>query len=172
MGTLEADVDTNPEMDKAVTNFWKFISTFGDKNEWKKLEDSFHKVLEHSRKDPEFEDLLTDIGNSLQKLLTDPDFFDHVEEKFQELRKKARGVGTESSLRTDVERVPWSGTSDFRGSHARSRRCKSHQVDSQNLETFSLRSTPMPTVSSFKTPLMFSPYRLPFRLSNTFPFLA
>ncbi len=103
MGTLEADVDTNPEMDKAVTNFWKFISTFGDKNEWKKLEDSFHKVLEHSRKDPEFEDLLTDIGNSLQKLLTDPDFFDHVEEKFQELRKKARGVGTESSLRTDVD---------------------------------------------------------------------
>jgi len=103
MGTIETDVETNPEMDKAVTNFWTFISTFGDKKEWEKLENSFHKVLEHSRKDPEFEDLLIDIGNSLQRLLTDPDFFDQVEEKFQELRSKARGVGTESSLRRDVD---------------------------------------------------------------------
>ncbi|RYN42935.1 hypothetical protein AA0114_g10341 [Alternaria tenuissima] len=103
MGTLEEDVNTNPAMDKAVKNFWTFISSFGDKQEWKKLEDAFHKVLEHSRKDPEFEDLLTDVGNSLQKLLTDPDFFDHVDEKFQELRKKAKGVGSESSLRQDVD---------------------------------------------------------------------
>jgi hypothetical protein len=101
--TVQTDIEPNPEMEKAVKNFWTFISSFGDREEWKKLEDSFHKVLEHSRKDPEFEDLLTDIGNSLQKLLTDPDFFDHVDEKFQELRKKSRGVGTESSLRKDVD---------------------------------------------------------------------
>lgn len=103
MTTVQQDVEPNPAMEKAVKNFWTFISSFGDHEEWKKLEDSFHKVLEHSRKDPEFEDLLTDVGNSLQKLLTDPDFFDHVEEKFQDLRKKSRGVGTESSLRRDVD---------------------------------------------------------------------
>ena len=103
MGTLQNDVEPNREMEKAVSNFWTFISTFGDKNEWKKLEDAFHKVLEHSRSDPEFEDLLIDIGNSLQKLLTDPDFFDQIGEKFQELRQKAQGVGTESSLRKDVD---------------------------------------------------------------------
>ncbi|KAF1848509.1 uncharacterized protein K460DRAFT_384620 [Cucurbitaria berberidis CBS 394.84] len=103
MGTVQNDVEPNPEMEKAVTNFWTFISSFGDEQEWKKLEDSFHKVLEHSKKDPEFEDLLIDVGNSLQKLLTDPDFFDHVDEKFQELRKKAKGVGSESSLRQDVD---------------------------------------------------------------------
>lgn len=101
--TVQTDVQPNPEMEKAVKNFWTFISSFGDHEEWKKLEDSFHQVLEHSRKDPEFEDLLTDVGNSLQKLLTDPDFFDHIDEKFQELRKKSRGVGTESSLRKDVD---------------------------------------------------------------------
>jgi hypothetical protein len=67
------------------------------------LEDCFHKILEHSRKDPEFESLMTNIGNSLQKLLTDPDFFEHVDEKFQELRKQSRSVGTESSLREDVD---------------------------------------------------------------------
>jgi hypothetical protein len=103
MTTVQEDVEPNPAMEKAVKNFWTFISSFGDHEEWKKLEDSFHKVLEHSRKDPEFEDLLTDVGNSLQKLLTDPDFFDHVGEKFQDLRKKSRGVGTESSLRRDID---------------------------------------------------------------------
>ncbi|KAK3208178.1 hypothetical protein GRF29_96g1641245 [Pseudopithomyces chartarum] len=103
MGATQKDVKTNAATDRAVKNFWTFISSFGDAQEWKKLEDSFHKVLEHSRKDPEFEDLLTDVGNSLQKLLTDPDFFEHVEEKFQELRKKSKGVGTESSLRKDID---------------------------------------------------------------------
>jgi len=103
MTTVQQDVEPNPAMEKAVKNFWTFMSSFGEPEEWKKLEDSFHKVLEHSRKDPEFEDLLTDIGNSLQKLLTDPDFFDHVEEKFQDLRKKSQGVGQESSLRRDVD---------------------------------------------------------------------
>jgi len=103
MTTVQEDVGTNQAMDKAVKNFWTFVSSFGDHEEWKKLEDSFHKVLEHSKKDPEFEDLLTDVGNSLQKLLTDPDFFEHAEDKFQELRKKSRGVGTESSLRQDID---------------------------------------------------------------------
>ncbi|KAL5120921.1 hypothetical protein ACEQ8H_001109 [Pleosporales sp. CAS-2024a] len=103
MATVQEDVNPNPAMERAVKNFWTFISSFGDHQAWKKLEDSFHQVLEHSRKDPEFEHLLMDIGNSLQKLLTDPDFFDHVEEKFQELRKKSNEVGTESSLRRDVD---------------------------------------------------------------------
>jgi hypothetical protein len=103
MTTVQKDVEPNPAMERAVKNFWTFITSFGDHDEWKKLEDSFHNVLEHSRKDPEFEDLLTDVGNSLQKLLTDPDFFDHVEEKFQELRKKSKDVGTESSLRRDID---------------------------------------------------------------------
>jgi len=103
LGTLETDIQPNAAMEKAAKNFWAFLSSFGDEQEWKKLENAFHKVLDHSRKDPEFENLLTDVGNSLQKLLTDPDFFDHADEKFQELRKKSRGVGTESSLRLDVD---------------------------------------------------------------------
>ncbi|KAF2012081.1 hypothetical protein BU24DRAFT_453543 [Aaosphaeria arxii CBS 175.79] len=104
MGAAQKDVNPNPAMERAAKNFWLFLSSFGDTQEWKKLEDSFHKVLEHSRKDPEFEDLLTDTGNSLQKLLTDPDFLDNADEKFQELREKSRGVGNDSSLRQDVDK--------------------------------------------------------------------
>jgi hypothetical protein len=103
VGVTQKDVNTNPAMERAVKNFWTFLSSFGDQEQWKKLEDAFHQVLQHSKKDPEFEDLMSDIGNSLQKLLTDPDFFDHADEKFQELRKKSRGVGTDSSLRDDVD---------------------------------------------------------------------
>ncbi|KAF2640416.1 hypothetical protein P280DRAFT_428466 [Massarina eburnea CBS 473.64] len=103
MGATQEDVHTNAAMDRAVKNFWTFLSSFGDREEWKKLEDSFHQVLEHSKKDPEFEELMTDIGSSLQKLLTDPSFFDQADEKFQELRKKTRGVGTDSILRDDVD---------------------------------------------------------------------
>lgn len=104
LDAAQSDVAPNPAMERATKNFWTFLSSFGDKNEWKKLEDCFHAVLDHSRKDPEFEDLMHDIGNSLERLLTDPSFFDNADEKFQELRKKSRGVGTDSSLRQDVDR--------------------------------------------------------------------
>jgi hypothetical protein len=103
LGAAQDDIEPNPAMERAMKNFWTFLSSFGDHNEWKKLEDCFHALLEHSRKDPEFEDLIHDIGNSLQKLLTDPSFFENADEKFQELRKKSRGVGTDSSLRQDVD---------------------------------------------------------------------
>lgn len=104
VGATQKDVHTNRAMDRAVKNFWTFLTSFGNHDDWKELENRFHKVLEHSRKDPEFEDLMNDIGNSLQKLLTDPSFFDHADEKFQQLRKKSHSVGTESSLREDVDK--------------------------------------------------------------------
>lgn len=103
INAAQNDVEPNPAMERAVKNFWTFMSSFGDYDEWKKLEDCFHKVLEHSRKDPQFEDLMSEIGNSLQKLLTDPTFFENADERFQELRKKTRGVGTDSSLKEDVD---------------------------------------------------------------------
>ncbi|KAF2801997.1 uncharacterized protein BDZ99DRAFT_429218 [Mytilinidion resinicola] len=103
--TTQEDVNTNRALDKAMQNFWILISSFGDKKEWEKLETDFKQVMGHRENDPEFEDLMTDMGNSLEKLLTDPEFFDHADEKFQELRAKSRKVGTESSLRDDVDKL-------------------------------------------------------------------
>ena len=101
--TARHDVDTNPALDTAVKNFWSLISSFGDKNQWEALERKVNKVMEHSQKDPEFESLMTDIGNSVQKLLTDPDFFASADKKIKELREKAKEVDTESTLRKDIE---------------------------------------------------------------------
>jgi hypothetical protein len=100
----QKDVNTNSSLDRAMKNFWTFLSSFGDKKEWDELETRFKKLMEHSQKDPQFEKLMKEIGNSLQKLLTDPDFLDHADEKFQELRAKSRGVGSDSSLREDVDK--------------------------------------------------------------------
>jgi hypothetical protein len=97
------DVQENPETDRALRNFWSFVKSFGDLKQWEKCEELVKKVMSHKQNDPEFEDLMQDIGNSLQKLLTDPDFFQNAQEKFQELREKGKKVGTESSLRDDID---------------------------------------------------------------------
>ena len=101
--TAQHDVNTNPALDTAVKNFWSLISSFGDKNQWEALERKVNKVMEHSQKDPEFESLMADVGNSVQNLLTDPDFFASADKKIKELREKAKEVDTESTLRKDVE---------------------------------------------------------------------
>lgn len=97
------DVNTNSELDRAVKNFWALLSSFGDRKQWELLEQKINKVMEHSQKDPEFENLMVDVGNSVQKLLTDPDFFESVEKKIQELRNKFKQVDGESTLRGDID---------------------------------------------------------------------
>jgi hypothetical protein len=103
ISTAQDDVNPNAETERALKNFYTFVSSFGDHEQWTELEAKFKKVMSHQENDPEFEDLMIDVGNSLEKLLTDPGFLDHADEKFQELRKKSKKVGTDSSLRQDVD---------------------------------------------------------------------
>lgn len=103
LSKAQEDVNTNPELDRAVKNFWILLSSFGDRKQWELLEERFNKVVEHSQKDPDFEHLMVDVGNSVQKLLTDPDFFESAEKKIQELRDESKKVGSESNLRKDID---------------------------------------------------------------------
>lgn len=103
LATAQDDVNQNPETDRALKNFYSFVRSFGDSAEWDELETRTNQVMSHREKDPEFEDLMNDVGNSVEKLLTDPSFFDHADEKFQELRTKSKKIGTDSSLRDDVD---------------------------------------------------------------------
>lgn len=103
ISTAQDDVNTNLALDKATKNFWSLISSFGDREQWQSLEQKVKKVMDHSQTDPEFENLMMDVGNSVQKLLTDPDFFKSADEKIQELREKAKEVGTESNLHKDID---------------------------------------------------------------------
>lgn len=103
VSAVDEDVHENAELDRAMKNFWIFLTSFGDKDAWNQLEQNFNQVLSHRDNDPEFENLMTDVGDSLQALLTDPDFLDNAQDKFKELREKSKKVGSESSLRNDVD---------------------------------------------------------------------
>ncbi|KAK3989240.1 hypothetical protein QBC44DRAFT_241836 [Cladorrhinum sp. PSN332] len=99
------DVEENPEMDRAMTNFWLLIKSFGEKKQWDELEKRFNSVMDHSKSDPDFEELTQQLGNSVQEMFTDPFFFDHAEERFQSMRAKYRRVSSSggSSLRDDID---------------------------------------------------------------------
>ncbi|KAK4121044.1 bactericidal permeability-increasing protein [Parathielavia appendiculata] len=99
----EEEVDANPETDRALTNFWLFLSSFGEAREWEELEKRAETVMEHGREDPNFEELVGKLGDALQEMFTDPDFFDHAEQRFQELRAKSKQLSSGSSLRDDIE---------------------------------------------------------------------
>ena len=101
--TAQDDVHENPETDRALKNFYTLIRSFGDSKQWDSLEEKFDQVMKHSKSDPQFESLMNDLGNSLQSLLTDPSFLDQADEKFQELRRKSREVGSDSPIRQDVD---------------------------------------------------------------------
>jgi hypothetical protein len=103
ISTVQEDVDTNEALDRAIKNGWSLVSSFGDKEAWKELEHKFNKVMEHSKKDPEFENMMMEVSASIQKMLTDPEFFDNASNKVEELKEKSREVGTESPLRKDID---------------------------------------------------------------------
>ncbi|KAK3301445.1 uncharacterized protein B0H64DRAFT_429306 [Chaetomium fimeti] len=100
---VDEDVDRNRETDEALRNFWVFIRSFGEKSQWEDLEKRSNAVVEHGREDPGFDDLVGRLGNALQDMFTDPSFFDHVEERFQELRAQFRQLSSHSSLRDDID---------------------------------------------------------------------
>lgn len=101
--TAQNDVNENPETDRALKNFYTFIKSFGNSQEWDDLEKKFNQVMMHSKSDPQFENLMDDTGNSLQSLLTDPSFFDHADERLQELRQKSREIGAGTPIRNDID---------------------------------------------------------------------
>lgn len=101
--TAEHDIDTNREMGKALGNFWSLVKSFGDAAEWDELERRVKQVVKHGKSDPQFDDLVRQAGNSLQEMLMDPDFFEHAEQRFQDLRQQSRQLASDSSLREDID---------------------------------------------------------------------
>ncbi|KAK4946180.1 hypothetical protein LTR10_014692 [Elasticomyces elasticus] len=105
LATVQDDVYTNPALDRAVRNFWELMSSFGDRKEWEQLEQDWNKVVSHAQSDPQFENFMVDIGNAVQRMLTDPDFFDDADNKLQELKEKSSKLGNESDFRADFDKL-------------------------------------------------------------------
>ncbi|KIW92211.1 uncharacterized protein Z519_07195 [Cladophialophora bantiana CBS 173.52] len=105
IAAAQEDIYTNPPLDRAVRNFWSFLSSFGDPHAWEQLEEGFDKVMSHAKSDPQFENFMVDVGNAVQRMLTDPEFFDNVDQKLEELKEKSAKLGNESEFRTDFDKM-------------------------------------------------------------------
>ncbi|KAM0300262.1 hypothetical protein HYE67_010547 [Fusarium culmorum] len=100
---VEEDTKPNPEADKAVHNFWLFVTSLGKREHWDNVQKSFDAVIDDGKTDPNFDELVKQIGNMVQDMLSDPDFFDNIEERFQTLRKKSNELTAKSSIRDDLD---------------------------------------------------------------------
>jgi Family of unknown function (DUF5923)/Protein of unknown function (DUF4449) len=103
--TLEEDVHTNGDTDRALKNFWTFLTSFGDRQQWNEVESRAKGLLEQGRDDPQFDKLVNDAGRVLQDMFLDPKFFENAEERFAQLRHEFRRVAADSSLREDADQL-------------------------------------------------------------------
>lgn len=99
----EENIERNEETDEALRNFWKFVRSFGDPEEWDELEKSAHEVMSRGQSNPQFDDLVRQIGNTVQAMLLDPSFFDDAEQRFGELRAESRRLISDSSLGDEID---------------------------------------------------------------------
>lgn len=100
--TAQEGLEVNADLKPAVDQFWGLLRMFGSANEWDQLQQKFHDVLRHANKDPEFEQLMGEVGTSLQDMLTDPEFFDSAPQKLDELQQQSEKISSETRLRQDV----------------------------------------------------------------------
>ncbi|KAH6892395.1 hypothetical protein B0T10DRAFT_483712 [Thelonectria olida] len=100
---VEEDAHTNKDADRALHNFWLFVTSLGKKEHWKRVEESFNKVVEDGQADPNFDELVRQIGNLVQDMLMDPDFFENADERFKKLRAKSNDLAEKSSVRDDLD---------------------------------------------------------------------
>ncbi|KAJ5791304.1 uncharacterized protein N7518_008315 [Penicillium psychrosexuale] len=99
----QEDLEFNADLKRAVDEFWILLRSFGSAEEWDRLQEKFHNVLRHANKDPEFDDLLGEVGTSLQEMLTNPEFFDSAPQKLDKLKQHSDKIGSETGLRKDVD---------------------------------------------------------------------
>ncbi|KAF7552715.1 hypothetical protein G7Z17_g4109 [Cylindrodendrum hubeiense] len=100
---VEEDTHTNTEADRALHNFWLFVTSLGNHEDWKNVEKSFAAVMEDGQTDPNFDELVKQVGNMVQDMLMEPDFFDEAEERFKQLRAKSNELVAKSSIREDLD---------------------------------------------------------------------
>jgi hypothetical protein len=97
------DVDTNPETDHALKNLWLLLSSLGNRSEWDDVERIFNQLVKQSRDDPQFDELIRQISNLIQDMLTNIEFFDNPEERFSDFRVLSQKLAHESSIKEHLD---------------------------------------------------------------------
>ena len=102
---LEEDVNVNPEADKALHNFWLLLTSLGDANEWKGVEESLNALIDDGKTDPNFDEFVQHLSRLVQEMLSDPEFFEHLSDNFQQLRKESQNLTARSSMSEHLDQL-------------------------------------------------------------------
>jgi hypothetical protein len=102
---LEDDVNVNPEADKALHNFWLLLTSLGDANEWKGVEESLNALIDDGKTDPNFDEFVQHLSRLVQEMFSDPDFFEHLSDKFQQLREESQNLTARSSMSEHLDQL-------------------------------------------------------------------
>lgn len=102
---VEDTVQPNREAHRAVQNFWLFVSSFGDEQKWDAVVKALGKFMDNHKMDENLGQFVTEFATLVQKMLSDPNFFDDVETRLDELRGKLNGLNSGSSIGDDVTDV-------------------------------------------------------------------
>lgn len=96
ISTVQEDFDTNDSLGVALDNIWSLLTSFGDREAWNELEKNFKKVMDHSNKDLDFENLMTKLSRLFEQIFTEPNFFDYEDNdlKITEIIRENFGVNT------------------------------------------------------------------------------
>ncbi|WEW57879.1 hypothetical protein PRK78_003346 [Emydomyces testavorans] len=93
---VEEDVEVNQELNEAIKKLWAFLSSFGNRDDWKLLEEKFQKLMKNYQNDEKFKETFENVGSTLFSLLTDPDFYDSADESIDKLRAQLKEATADS----------------------------------------------------------------------------
>ncbi|KAL9054354.1 MAG: hypothetical protein Q9162_004229 [Coniocarpon cinnabarinum] len=107
INVIEDDTHENQEMDEALKDLGTLLQRFGDPKEWKILQEKFTKLLNERKESPDLEKLNHDIAEAVNRMLTDPAFYDgdNAKQEVQRIRDDSRMSKHGSSFSDDVEGV-------------------------------------------------------------------
>lgn len=102
---LDDDVSVNAEANQALHNFWLLLTSIGDAKEWKGVEESLNSLIDDGKTDPNFDEFVQHLTKLVQEMLSDPEFFEHIGDRFQQLREKSSKFTARSSMSEHLDQL-------------------------------------------------------------------
>ncbi|KZZ90841.1 Bactericidal permeability-increasing protein, alpha/beta domain protein [Moelleriella libera RCEF 2490] len=103
--TAEDVLRPNQQAHQAAHNFWLFVTSFGNKDHWQAVDKSFARFINNHKADANLQEFVGEFATLVQRMLSDPTFFDHAEDRISELRGKIDGLTSGPSLGDDATDV-------------------------------------------------------------------
>lgn len=102
---VEENVEMNDEATFAALNLWRFTTSFGEKQAWTRLEESFKHLVEANRSDPEMDEVVDDIADTVQQALTNPTFFDKARGRLDSIWTRSKKIRSKTRIAKDLNGI-------------------------------------------------------------------